>query len=279
MHKNTQEEHSQHSGLHLNPQHEYHLVDASPWPVLTSISLFYLTLSGVALFHFFTRGPSMLCLAIAVLVPILACWWRDVVREGTFNLHHTIRVQIGLRYGMILFIISEVLFFFAFFRTFFHSSLAPTHAIGCVWPPAAICVFSPFQVPLLNTCLLLTSGATITLAHYNLLVGNRIWTIEALKSTVSLAVLFTLLQAYEYLEAPFSIADGIYASTFYVATGFHGLHVMIGTLFILIGFERFRANHFTYRNHFGFEAAARHWHFVDVIWLIPYISIYYWGNL
>jgi len=170
-------------------------------------------------------------------------------------------------------------FFFAFFWAFFHSSLAPTHAIGCVWPPAAIAVFSPFEVPLLNTCILLSSGATITLAHYGLLKGDRIITEQAFGTTIFLAILFTLLQGYEYFEAPFSIADGVYASTFYLATGFHGLHVIIGTLFIVISFARYHAYHFTVKHHFGFEAAAWYWHFVDVVWLILYISIYYWGAL
>jgi len=263
----------------LNPQHDYHLVDPSPWPFLSSMSFFYLALSTGGLLHFYYYGLDLFKLAIIGLVIIFSCWWRDVIREGTFTFHHTQVVQKSLRFGMLLFIISEALFFFAFFWAFFHSSLAPTHALGCVWPPAAISVFSPFEIPLLNTCILLSSGATITLAHYALLQGNRIVTEQALESTVVLAVIFTLLQGYEYFAAPFSIADGVYASTFYLATGFHGLHVIIGTLFILVSFARYHAYHFTFTNHFGFEAAAWYWHFVDVVWLILYISIYYWGNL
>jgi len=263
----------------MKPQHSYHLVDPSPWPFLSSWSLFYLTIGGASLLHFYFRGLQLFELAILLLVVFLTCWWRDVVREGTFTFHHTKEVQKSLRFGMLLFIVSEVLFFFAFFWAFFHSSLAPTHVLGCVWPPVAISVFSPFEIPLLNTCILLSSGATITLAHYALLKGDRNITEKAFGATIILAFLFTLLQGYEYFEAPFSIADGVYASTFYLATGFHGLHVIIGTLFIVISFARYHAYHFTVKNHFGFEAAARYWHSVDVVWLILYISIYYWGNL
>jgi cytochrome c oxidase subunit 3 len=247
--------------------------------ILSSCGFFYLTVTSASLLHFFLRGEDLFKLSLILLIIIFTCWWRDVIREGTFTRHHTVEVQKSLRLGMLLFIVSEVLFFFAFFWAFFHSSLAPTHALGCVWPPAAIDVFSPFEIPLLNTCILLTSGATITLAHYTLLQGNRIVTEQALLATIVLAIIFTSLQGFEYFAAPFSIADGVYASTFYLATGFHGLHVIIGTLFIMVSFARYHAYHFTFSNHFGFEASAWYWHFVDVVWLILYISIYYWGNL
>jgi heme/copper-type cytochrome/quinol oxidase subunit 3 len=261
------------------PQHNYHLVDPSPWPFLSSRSLFYLTVGAASFFHFFVRGLSVFELGFILIVTILIFWWRDVVREGTYAFHHTTHVQKSLRLGMVLFIVSEVLFFFAFFWAFFHSSLAPSHVLGCVWPPAAIETFSPFHIPLLNTCLLLSSGATITLAHHALIAQNRTVATQALIATIVFAVLFTLLQAYEYFAAPFNISDGVYSSTFYLATGFHGLHVIIGTIFIIVSFVRFNAYHFTPRNHFGFEAAAWYWHFVDVVWLFLFISIYYWGNL
>ena len=261
------------------PQHNYHLVDKSPWPFLSSIGLFYLTLGGAAVFHFFARGLTVLEFGLILVTSILILWWRDVVREGTFTFHHTKAVQKSLRLGMVLFIVSEILFFFAFFWAFFHSSLAPSHVLGCVWPPAGIETFSPFQIPLLNTCLLLSSGATITLAHHSLIAQNRVIGTQALTATVVFAALFTLLQAYEYFVAPFNISDGVYASTFYLATGFHGLHVIIGTIFIIVSFARYNAFHFTPNNHFGFEAAAWYWHFVDVVWLFLFISVFYWGNL
>lgn len=263
----------------MYPQHNYHLVDPSPWPFLSSWSLFYITIGGASFFHFFIKGLQIFEIGVILLITILIFWWRDVVREGTFTFHHTLEVQKSLRMGMVLFIVSEVLFFFAFFWAFFHSSLAPSHALGCVWPPAAIEVFSPFQIPLLNTCLLLSSGATITLAHHALIAKNHEIGTKALIATIVFAFLFTLIQGYEYFEAPFDISDGVYSSTFYLATGFHGLHVIIGTIFIIVSFARYRAFHFTPKNHFGFEAAAWYWHFVDVVWLFLFVSIYYWGNL
>jgi len=263
----------------MRQQHPYHLVDPSPWPFLSSWSLFYITLGAASYLHFYINGLNTLELGFILLINILIVWWRDVVREGTFNLHHTPAVQKSLRLGMVLFITSEVLFFFAFFWAFFHSSLAPSHVLGCVWPPAAIETFSPFQIPLLNTCLLLSSGATITLAHHALIAEKRGIAIQAQIATLVFALLFTIIQGYEYFTAPFNISDGIFGSTFYLATGFHGLHVIIGTIFIAVSFGRFYAFHFTPSNHAGFEFAAWYWHFVDVVWLFLFLSIYYWGSL
>ncbi len=178
---------------------------------------------------------------------------------------------------MVLFIVSEIMFFFAFFWAYFHSSLVPTIEIGSIWPPAGIEVFNPWGVPLLNTFLLLLSGLTITYAHHALLLGYYFYVKDGLLMTVFLAILFTLFQGYEYFEAPFSIADGIYGSTFFMATGFHGFHVIIGTTFIVVCL--FRIHHFTREHHVGFEAAAWYWHFVDVVWLFLFVSIYWWGSL
>ncbi len=204
------------------PQHNYHLVDPSPWPVLSSISLLYITVGLAGVMHFFINAVTLFQLGFVLLILILGCWWRDVIRESTFTFHHTAEVAKGLRFGMLLFIISEILFFAAFFWAFFHSSLAPTHTLGCVWPPAGIVTFSPFQIPLLNTCLLLSSGATITLVHYALINKRDTLLENGFYLTVIFAVFFTVIQVREYLDATFCITDGIYASTFYLATGFHG---------------------------------------------------------
>ena len=205
-------------------------------------------------------------------------WWRDVIRESTFQGHHTTPVQLGLRYGMILFIASEVMFFLAFFWAFFHSSLAPTVELGAVWPPKGITVLDPWEIPFLNTIILLTSGAAVTWAHHAILAGYRKEGITGLGITILLAVIFTGFQAFEYIEAPFTISDGVYGSTFYLSTGFHGLHVIIGTIFLFICLLRLQKGHFTKLHHFGFEAAAWYWHMVDVIWLFLFVSIYYWGG-
>lgn len=205
-------------------------------------------------------------------------WWRDVVRESTFQGWHTTVVEKGLRYGMILFITSEVCFFFAFFWAFFHSRLAPTVEIGVAWPPTGITPLNPFLVPLLKTAVLLSSGVTITWAHHSILAGNHSEAVQALSLTVALGLYFTILQAWEYIDSPFTIADRIYGSTFFVATGFHGLHVIIGTTFLFVCLLRLINRHFSAHHHFGFEAAAWYWHFVDVVWLFLYVCIYWWGS-
>lgn len=220
----------------------------------------------------------VLSLGVLMIIYAMVVWWRDVIREATFEGHHTTPVQTGLRYGMLLFLVSEIMFFVAFFWAFFHSSLAPTVEIGAVWPPKGIQVLNPWEIPFLNTMILLSSGASVTWAHHAILAGRRDHALQGLLVTVVLAVIFTGFQAYEYVEAPFTIADGIYGSTFYLATGFHGFHVIIGTLFLTVCLGRVLRHHFTPHHHFGFEAAAWYWHMVDVVWLFLFVSIYYWGG-
>jgi cytochrome c oxidase subunit 3 len=236
------------------------------------------TIGGVGYFHYYSFGWTLLILGLISVITVLILWWRDVIREATYIGNHTEKVQLGLRFGMILFIVSEVMFFLAFFWAFFHSSLAPSVELGSLWPPRGIHPFNPFKVPLLNTIILLASGATITLAHNALLINDRKTTIIAFISTVILALLFTSLQVLEYVEAPFTIADSVYGSTFFMATGFHGFHVIIGTTFIVVCFIRFLGHQFSEKHHFGFEAAAWYWHFVDVVWLFLFITIYFWGG-
>nr|AII02444.1 cytochrome c oxidase subunit III [Stigmella roborella] len=256
--------------------HPFHLVDYSPWPLTGAIGVLILVSGLVKWFHQFNM--NMLLLGYLVTLLTMYQWWRDVCREGTFQGKHTFMVSKGLRWGMILFIISEVFFFLSFFWAFFHSSLSPNIEIGSSWPPTGVYPFNPFQIPLLNTIILLSSGITITWAHHALMENNKTQTTQGLFFTVILGIYFTMLQAYEYVEASFSIADSIYGSTFFMATGFHGLHVIIGTLFLTICLIRHINNHFSMNHHFGFEAAAWYWHFVDVVWLFLYISMYWWGS-
>ena len=223
-------------------------------------------------------GGLALGLSLAFLISSMFIWWRDVIREGTLEGQHTSMVQLGLRFGMLLFIASEVMFFVAFFWAFFWASLAPVPEIGSVWPPQGVEVLNAWEVPFLNTLILLSSGASVTWAHHAMIAGNRSQTVAALVFTVGLAVVFTGLQVFEYLNAGFTISDGIYGSTFYMATGFHGFHVMLGTAFLAVCLVRVLAYHFTRQHHFGFEAAAWYWHFVDVVWLFLFVSIYWWGG-
>lgn len=254
----------------------FHLVEYSPWPITGSLGALTLTIGITSWFH--GLGVSCLCLGIIIILLTIFQWWRDIIRERTIIGFHTTPVTKGLRWGMILFITSEIIFFFAFFWRFFHSRLAPTPEIGCTWPPTGIIVLNPFSIPLLNTAVLLASGVTVTWAHHSLIEGNRPNTNQALLCTIILGAYFTFLQANEYLEAPFTIADRVYGTTFFVATGFHGLHVLIGSIFLRVCLYRSCIFHFSSGHHFGFEAAAWYWHFVDVVWIFLYLTIYWWGS-
>ena len=259
-----------------NHHHTFHLVDISPWPLTGSIRAAILTTGLVKWFHQY--NINLLILGLLAIVLTIIQWWRDITREGTYQGLHTSQVVVGLKWGIILFIVSEVLFFFSFFWAFFHRRLTPSIELDGTWPPAGIQPFNPFQIPLLNTAILLASGATVTWAHHAILESNLSQSLQSLALTVGLGVYFSALQALEYYEAPFSIADSAYGTTFFVATGFHGLHVLIGSTFLLVCLYRLYSGHFSRRHHFGFEAAAWYWHFVDVVWLFLYISIYWWGG-
>nr|ALO76362.1 cytochrome c oxidase subunit 3 [Discolomatinae sp. GENSP01] len=260
----------------MKKNHPYHLVNNSPWPFLISLSIFSMMMGLAKWFHLFKMNLFLLSMMITLL--IMFQWWRDIIRESTFQGNHTFYVTMGLRLGMILFIISEILFFVSFFWSFFHSSLAPAIEIGMIWPPKNIETFNPMSIPLLNTMILLSSGISVTWAHHSLMENNWNQTYQSLIITVILGIYFSILQMYEYKEAPFTMADSIYGSVFFISTGFHGLHVLIGTLFLLVCLIRHYQNHFSSIHHFGFEAAAWYWHFVDVVWLFLYISIYWWGS-
>nr|YP_010309722.1 cytochrome c oxidase subunit III [Croscherichia paykulli]UMR54839.1 cytochrome c oxidase subunit III [Croscherichia paykulli] len=260
----------------MHKNHPFHLVDVSPWPILGSFSALILMTGIVKWFHMF--NPSLLLLGLTSMILIMYQWWRDISREGTFQGLHTMNVAIGLRWGMILFITSEIFFFISFFWGFFHNSLAPAIDLGMLWPPKGIQTFNPIQIPLLNTLILLTSGLTVTWAHHSLMENNHTQALWGLTLTVILGLYFSILQGYEYLESSFSIADATYGSSFFMATGFHGIHVIIGTTFLSVCLMRHFLNHFSQIHHFGFEAAAWYWHFVDVVWLFLYISIYWWGS-
>lgn len=256
--------------------HPFHLVDQSPWPIVGAGGAFILVSGLIQWFHLYR--PELLVLGLIVTLLTIYQWWRDVAREGAFQGLHTRVVTLGLRWGMILFIVSEILFFVSFFWAFFHSRLAPSIESGLEWPPKGISSFNPLQIPLLNTAVLLASGVTVTWAHHALMEANYSQSVQGLFFTVLLGVYFSILQGYEYVEAPFCIADSVYGSSFYIATGFHGFHVLIGTTFLLVCLVRLINSQYSNEHHFGFEAAAWYWHFVDVVWLFLYLSIYWWGS-
>ena len=255
--------------------HPYHIVDMRPWPI-SGASGSLLTVGGLAS-YINGYGSGLLQLGIILLLSTIIQWWRDVTREATFQGKHTHKVEVGLRSGMLLFIVREVCFFFSFFWAYFHSSLSPSSDIGNTWPPTGVVAIHPFEVPLLNTTLLLSRGATITWAHFALTLDMFHQAHFGLACTVALGLAFAVLQALEYGLCSFTISDSVFGRAFYIATGFHGIHVLIGTLFIMVIWSRHNINHFSSSRHLGFEASAWYWHFVDVVWLFLYLVLYWWG--
>jgi cytochrome c oxidase subunit 3 len=261
----------------MHNKHPYHLVNPSPWPISVSAALLGLTIGGVMFFHSFVYGINLIYFSFILLATLSGFWWRDLIREGTYLRNHTKEVLRGLRLGFILFIVSEVMFFFSFFWAYFHSSLSPNIEIGSTWPPYALEVIG-LSLPIVNTIILLTSGATITVAHLAIIRQKKQIAIDFMLFTIVLAIVFTAIQGYEYCHAPFSISDGIYGSVFYMLTGFHGLHVIIGTIFITVQFIRLIKDHLLSDSHLGFEASAWYWHFVDVVWLLLFVLVYAYGS-
>ncbi len=257
----------------------YHLVDPSPWPLAGAFGGGLIVFGIIMAAHF----GDYIVLAVGVLATVatMAFWWRDVVRESRTPGLHTPVVRLGLRYGMMFFIASEVMFFVGFFWAYFNFALFPENVSGAtvaMWPPAGVTTFDPFHLPFLNTMILLLSGTTITWAHHSLLVNDRRGLLMGLGITILLGLAFTTCQAIEYSDAPFKFyGGGVYPSVFFLATGFHGFHVIVGTTFLIVCWMRARAGQFTPQAHFGFEAAAWYWHFVDVVWLFLFICIYVAG--
>ena len=256
--------------------HPYHLVDPSPWPISTSFALLVVTVSAVMYMHGFAFGGYLLNLGTILISTGMALWLRDVIVEATYLGHHTEQVKRGLTLGFALFIVSELMAFVSVFWAYFHSSLTPAVEIGGVWPPLGIQILDPFAIPLLNTILLLSSGAFITYAHHAIIKGNRKSAILGIILTLLFAIIFTALQGYEYSQAGFSIADSVYGTVFFASTGLHGLHVIVGTIFIGVQFIRLLNHHHTTSHHIGMEGAIAYWHFVDVVWLGLYGIVYLW---
>lgn len=259
----------------LPPKHPFHLVEPSPWPFVSGLAIFVLVIGGVLALR--DHGMWLLWVGVFMTFGVMVGWWRDMIKESTPK-NHTPEVQTTLRTGFALFIASEVMFFVAFFWSYFHSSFFLTEVSGHVWPPKGITLIDPFKLPYFNTLLLLLSGTTITWAHHALLEGDRKSFMRGLGCTIALGLCFSLIQGFEYFHAPFKFKDGIYPSNFYMATGFHGAHVLIGTIFLIVCLFRARQGDYTAEHHIGFESAAWYWHFVDVVWLFLFVCIYWIGS-
>ncbi|MEM9278524.1 MAG: cytochrome c oxidase subunit 3, partial [Pseudomonadota bacterium] len=276
-----------------NVNHDYHIIDPSPWPLIGSIAAFIMAIGGIAYMRALAEGefvvagmnlaaagPWILIVGFLGVLYTMFAWWSDTVKESHEG-HHTRVVSLHLRYGMLLFIASEVMFFVAWFWAFFDAALYPGEIVqearvahtGGHWPPDGIEVLDPWHLPLFNTVILLLSGTTVTWAHHALIENDRKTLNGMLFATIALGVLFSFVQGYEYAVAPFEFSDSIYGATFFMATGFHGFHVLVGTIFLIVCLMRAMAGHFTPEKHFGFEAAAWYWHFVDVVWLFMFCCI------
>ncbi len=261
--------------------HDYHILPPSVWPLLTSVSVFVM-LFGAVVWMDTKDSPYMFLMGFAGVLYCMYAWWSDVIVESHQG-DHTPVVSIGLRYGFIMFIMSEIMFFAAWFWSFFKHAMYPmgpqSPAIDGQFPPAGIETFDPWHLPLINTLILLCSGAAATWAHHALVhEENREDVKSGLILAVLLGVLFTVFQAYEYSHAAFGLAGNIYGANFFMATGFHGFHVVIGTIFLFVCYLRVRKGHFTAERHIGFEMAAWYWHFVDVVWLFLFAAVYVWGQ-
>ncbi|WP_341760060.1 cytochrome c oxidase subunit 3 [Candidatus Endowatersipora endosymbiont of Watersipora subatra] len=277
--------------------HDYHIIDPSPWPLLSSIGIFLIAIGGITYMHSLNGGlgisvlgldlygPWLFFLGLTVIFYTMYGWWGDTIKEAGSG-DHTPVVSLHLRYGMILFIASEVMFFVAWFWAFFDAALfagdphqfARFEYTGGQWPPTSIEGLEPLHLPLFNTVTLLLSGTTLTWSHHAFLQEDRKSTIYGLFLTVILGIIFLSVQILEYVNAPFSFSESLYGATFFMATGFHGFHVLVGTIFLIVCLVRAKMGHFSQKNHFGFEAASWYWHFVDVVWLFLFFSFYIWPS-
>lgn len=254
----------------------FHLVTVSPWPLITSLRVFLLIIGFIKWIIFYSY--NLILFRFFIFILCVFQWWRDVIRERTFQGFHGNLIVIILRFRFILFIISELFFFISFFWSFFHIILSPPIELGNSWPPCGIIPFDPLGIPLVNSFILITSGITVTLSHYSLLLSNMQMRKNSLLLTVFLGIVFTLFQLIEYNISSFSIADSVYGSLFFIMTGFHGIHVLIGSLFLICCYYRILRGHFYPFHHVGFELASWYWHFVDIIWLFLYIVVYWWSR-
>ena len=259
-------------------RHQFHLIDSSIWPFISSLGVSNFLISMVFFMQQTKNSGWMLLIAFIFLVVIMLSWWRDVIREGSYLGDHTRVVQVGLRMGFILFMLSELMIFFALFWSFYHYSLSVSVDLGGIWPPINIRPLPYHAIPAFNTLILLWSGFFLTVSHISIRLSHKEVVLIFLAYTIILGFLFLSLQIYEYITAPFNISDGVFGSIFYCLTGLHGMHVLIGVLFLIVCYYRIYNGQFDNKQHLGFDFAVWYWHFVDVVWIFVFIVIYIWGG-
>jgi cytochrome c oxidase subunit 3 len=276
----TKSQHRLSSAIASVQGHPYHLVEISPWPIFSAFSVFSLAFNTALINHGYigSQNAYLILLSFICVIYSISLWGRDIVAEATILGHHTLAVRNGIYIGYILFIVSEVMFFVGIFWAYAHSSLSPNIELGSEWPPLGITAIGPMELPLLNTIILLSSGATITYSHHALIANKYNTAIYSLLITVVLAFLFVICQYIEYLYASFTIADGVYGSCFYFGTGCHGYHILVGFTMLSISLWRMINYHYTDTHHLGYETTILLWHFLDVVWLFLFILFYWWGS-
>ena len=258
-------------------QHPFHMVMPSPWPIVVSFALLSLALSLALTMHGYIGNMNMVYLALFVLLTSSILWFRDIVAEATYLGDHTIAVRKGINLGFLMFVLSEVLIFAGLFWAYFHSAMSPDVLLGACWPPVGIEAVQPTELPLLNTIILLSSGATVTYSHHALIAGNRNKALSGLLITFWLIVIFVTCQYIEYTNAAFTISDGVYGPVFYAGTGLHFLHMVMLAAMLGVNYWRMRNYHLTAGHHVGYETTIIYLHVLDVIWLFLYVVFYWWG--
>jgi len=255
--------------------HPFHLVQKSPWPLFTALGMFSATINLLRIVWWGGAALQERCLLLLTLFLLAFLWWRDVLREAGYEGQHNLEICQILKMRVALFISSEVLFFVSFFWSFFHTSLNPSLELG-EWPPLLISPLDHILLPFLNTLVLLRSGFTLTVSHHALICTDQNVATLALGATIVLGLFFSVLQYSEYYSAPFILHYSGFASIFFISTGFHGLHVLLGTIFLVITLSLLKS--YSSSHHLSFEMAAWYWHFVDLVWLFLFSCVYWWGG-
>nr|CAD5105744.1 cytochrome c oxidase subunit 3 [Singhiella simplex] len=255
--------------------HFFHLVTHSPWPILVALNLLNLGTAIVGMIVY--SDYALMMISIIVLIAISSQWWRDIIREALYEGTRSVKINQTMGLGMLFFIVSEVWFFISFFWSYFYYSLSPDFTIGMAWPAHGIQPMSFMDIPLLNTLTLLTSGFFVTWSHHALVNHDYKQASLALCLSILSGLYFVIIQAYEYMNSTFSFNDSVFGNSFYILTGFHGIHVMIGLIFISISWFRMVSIQFSPSSFHGYEYSIWYWHFVDLVWLFLYTFLYWWG--
>lgn len=260
----------------MKKNYGYHIIENSPWVIYTTISIGSILINNILYMNRYTNGKHLLIISIISLIININGWWKEVINESTSKGEHTHIVQEGLMKGYILFIISEIVIFLSLFYTFFYFSIIPDIHIGNIWPPVGINIINFKSIPLLNTMLLFFSGIAITIGHYKIKEGDIIGSKRYIMYTMIIGIIFVGMQYIEYKYSEFNITDSVYSNIFYVLTGIHGLHVIIGIIFIYIAYIRIKE--YTNKHHMNYILSSIYWHFVDIVWLFLFAIIYIWSS-